>query len=497
MVADRGASPIVFESISVLPFTDAHVRQVSTDSATDDIRYRQGITEPYIADTSPVLVGRNGNAPTAELALEDNHALALPLISSHTNVHETAQSGRVSPSLPSTVHFMSGLQSSNVQPEPTDLRTNHKMEDFDDIDTSQIDRYGFYGQSSSRRQSNSSLDAVHLRGKQMRRSNTLSRNTLKRASMGLGLSPSLNYLEIPKHDVLPTTKEVKRAQKWTNMSRRSSPDQPFSFPLTPKLKSRVWKGIPDCWRAAAWSSFLLEGSSLSSGDLDLSERYLTHLGSKCDADSQIDLDVPRTISHHVMFRNRHEGGQLLLFRVLHSITLEFPETGYVQGMASVAATLLCYYTEEQAFAMLVRIWTSRGLVSLYQPGFPILLQAFERLETILRTTKVGRHLLEIGCRPLDWATRWYLTLFHISLPFHTQLRIWDIFMLHTARQPQGLKNVASCFEVLEVTTIALIEGMEETLLVADFEEAMRILTMPIQVQDDDVLLRAIRRKLET
>ena len=50
-----------------------------------------------------------------------------------------------------------------------------------------------------------------------------------------------------------------------------------------------------------------------------------------------------------MFRRRYRGGQRLLFRVLHAISIQFPETGYVQGMASLAATLFCYYDEERAF----------------------------------------------------------------------------------------------------------------------------------------------------
>lgn len=98
-------------------------------------------------------------------------------------------------------------------------------------------------------------------------------------------------------------------------------------------------------------------------------------------DVQIDLDVPRTISYHIMFRRRYRGGQRLLFRVLHSLALYFPDTGYVQGMASIAATLLCYYDEETAFVMMVRLWELRGLEKLYQqPGFDGLMAALDEFE---------------------------------------------------------------------------------------------------------------------
>ena len=97
-------------------------------------------------------------------------------------------------------------------------------------------------------------------------------------------------------------------------------------------------------------------------------------------DVQIDIDVPRTISSHIMFRRRYRGGQRLLFRVLHAMSLYFPETGYVQGMAALAATLLAYYDEENAFVMLVRLWQHRGLGQLYRSGFEGLMEALDDFE---------------------------------------------------------------------------------------------------------------------
>lgn len=70
----------------------------------------------------------------------------------------------------------------------------------------------------------------------------------------------------------------------------------------------------------------------------------------------------------------------MLFRVLHAMSLYFPETGYVQGMAALAATLLSYYDEEHAFIMLVRLWQLRGLEHLYKPGFAGLMEALNDFE---------------------------------------------------------------------------------------------------------------------
>ena len=66
--------------------------------------------------------------------------------------------------------------------------------------------------------------------------------------------------------------------------------------------------------------------------------------------------------------------------MLHALSLYFPDVGYVQGMASLAATLLCYYDEDTTFVMLVRLWELRGLERLYQSGFEGLMQGLEEFE---------------------------------------------------------------------------------------------------------------------
>lgn len=151
----------------------------------------------------------------------------------------------------------------------------------------------------------------------------------------------------------------------------------------PKLIERTWKGIPDRWRASAWYSFLSVSATNSQSEPAEEQLFADfHRLQETSSpdDLQIDLDVPRTINRHIMFRKRYRGGQRLLFRVLHALSLYFPDTGYVQGMAALAASLLCYYDEERCFVMLVRLWKFRGLERLYQPGFAGLMIALQDLE---------------------------------------------------------------------------------------------------------------------
>ena len=81
-----------------------------------------------------------------------------------------------------------------------------------------------------------------------------------------------------------------------------------------KFRKRVYKGIPDCWRSAAWELMINEMSGAGQAELErLSKDYEDHLWQPSTYDIQIDLDVPRTISGHVMFRTRYGKGYATIY----------------------------------------------------------------------------------------------------------------------------------------------------------------------------------------
>ncbi|KAL0940780.1 tbc domain protein [Colletotrichum truncatum] len=303
-------------------------------------------------------------------------------------------------------------------------------------------------------------------------------------------------------------KEWERSEKWRKMAKvikkgKDGEGMEFEFDVkNQKLIDRTWKGIPDCWRASAWYSFMASAArahkdSPSEDSIITDFHRLQSRGSPDDV--QIDLDVPRTISRHVMFRKRYQGGQRLLFRVLHALSLYFPNTGYVQGMASLAATLLCYFDEEKCFVMLVRMWQLRGLEKLYSPGFDGLMAALNDLQTKWLDGKdVAKKLIELCIDPTAYGTRWYLTLFNLSIPFAAQLRVWDIFLLLSdnsqtvATKATDSPITMNGIDVLHATSAALIHALREILLDSDFENAMKALTSWIPVKDEDLLMKVTR-----
>lgn len=109
------------------------------------------------------------------------------------------------------------------------------------------------------------------------------------------------------------SKEADRIAKWGRMMQVSSRDRGGnveSWGVKPskahKLRRRVYKGIPDRWRSAAWEA-LMNTYSKSGYDqvVKLAEHYQSDIEKPSSYDIQIDLDVPRTISGHVLFRTRY------------------------------------------------------------------------------------------------------------------------------------------------------------------------------------------------
>ncbi|KAK2740189.1 hypothetical protein FQN57_006200 [Myotisia sp. PD_48] len=328
-------------------------------------------------------------------------------------------------------------------------------------------------------------------------------------------------------------KEWEREDKWRKMAKLTSKPKDgsgmsFEFDVSSsKLIGRTWKGIPDSWRATAWHAFLSASAKKhedSPTEEELARIYNELQEESSPDDVQIDIDVPRTISSHIMFRRRYRGGQRLLFRVLHAMSLYFPDTGYVQGMAAIAATLLAYYDEEHAFIMLVRLWHLRGLDRLYRSGFAGLMEALDSFETDwLGKGEVAEQLTKLGIPPTSYGTRWYLTLFNYSIPFAAQLRVWDVFILlgdsgelpattsHPATSSRNKPSTGDStdsiqdsqqappsppfgksLDVLHATSAALIDGMRDIILESDFENAMKVLTSWVPVNDIDLFMRVAR-----
>lgn len=111
-------------------------------------------------------------------------------------------------------------------------------------------------------------------------------------------------------------KEASRIAKWGRMLEARIRDEGGNIEAwgikaskEPKLRERAYKGIPDRWRSAAWDLLMSRFSKTGKREMvRLGKDYRDALDKPSTYDIQIDLDVPRTISGHIMFRTRYGSG---------------------------------------------------------------------------------------------------------------------------------------------------------------------------------------------
>jgi ankyrin repeat protein len=221
--------------------------------------------------------------------------------------------------------------------------------------------------------------------------------------------------------------EYNRAKKWVKMLK--SWDNYYLNKYT-KVRRRVWKGIPDRVRGVAWQC--ISGSQKLKNTAPHNYSYYLQLSVPSKITHQIDLDVNRSNRHHIDFKERFGIMQISLFNVLKAYAAYDSALGYCQGMSDITAFLLMYLPEEEAFWMLVQLFTN-GKYKLrghFLENFPGLKEAFSVVNNILATyfPKLQQHLEQENVSCSFYCTKWLLKLFLDSVTFDTALRIWDIFL---------------------------------------------------------------------
>ena len=170
-----------------------------------------------------------------------------------------------------------------------------------------------------------------------------------------------NDTEIEKKNI----KEQDRELKWFTITMNW--DLYFG---KPQFKRRLRKGIPESARSVVWKK-LLYGTTIQWRNkfpipqLEHDSRSLPAI-----VVDEIEKDITRTYPHHILFRQSNSNGQQSLRRILQWYAVVDPETGYCQAMSFIAAMLLIYMNEDDAFYGLVSIMQRHQmpLREMYLPG---------------------------------------------------------------------------------------------------------------------------------
>ncbi|XP_043083215.1 USP6 N-terminal-like protein [Puntigrus tetrazona] len=221
--------------------------------------------------------------------------------------------------------------------------------------------------------------------------------------------------------------EVEREEKWVKMVKSWE-----KYCTSEKMMKRVYKGIPLKLRGQAWA-LLLDVKTVKEANYRKYEKMKEQAKKYSTEIKQIDLDVNRTFRNHIMFMERFGVKQQALFHVLAAYSVYNTEVSYCQGMSQIAAILLMYMNEEDAFWALSQLLTNQkhAMHGFFIPGFPKLQRFQAHHDQILSKLlpKLRKHLDKEQMSTGIYTTKWFLQCFIDRTPFTLTLRLWDIYIL--------------------------------------------------------------------
>ncbi|XP_029107659.1 USP6 N-terminal-like protein isoform X1 [Scleropages formosus] len=221
--------------------------------------------------------------------------------------------------------------------------------------------------------------------------------------------------------------EIERVEKWLKMVKKWD-----KYRNSEKMFRRIYKGIPLQLRGQAWC-LLLDVEKLKSENAGKYEKMKAQARRYSADIKQIDLDVNRTFRNHIMFMDRFGVKQQALFYVLAAYSVYNTEVSYCQGMSQIAAILLMYMNEEDAFWALSQLLTNQkhAMHGFFVPGFPKLQRFQAHHDQILSKLmpKLKKHLDKEQMSTGIYTTKWFLQCFIDRTPFTLTLRLWDIYIL--------------------------------------------------------------------
>uniref|UniRef100_A0A4X1W0M7 Small G protein signaling modulator 3 n=1 Tax=Sus scrofa TaxID=9823 RepID=A0A4X1W0M7_PIG len=223
---------------------------------------------------------------------------------------------------------------------------------------------------------------------------------------------------------------------------------------------------------------------------EASPRFAPHRGSRCRGVEahgllvwagcrQIEKDLLRTMPSNACFASESSVGVPRLRRVLRALAWLYPEIGYCQGTGMVAACLLLFLEEEDAFWMMCVIiedllpasyfsTTLLGVQTDQRVLRHLIVQYLPRLDKLLQ-----EHDIELSLITLHWFLTAFASVVHIKL----LLRLWDLFFYEGSL-------------VLFQTTLGMLRLKEEELIQSENSASIfnTLSDIPSQMEDADLLL---------
>jgi Ca2+-binding EF-hand superfamily protein len=194
------------------------------------------------------------------------------------------------------------------------------------------------------------------------------------------------------------------------------------IPSHRRIEELIRSGIPPKYRSKMWQTMC--GTLLKPLQFLPYSNIFGWQGRKEETLAQIAQDVNRTfpaLGTRVFIER--------LSRVLTAYSIRNPKLGYCQSMNFLAATLLIFMEEEQAFWMLAYM-VEELLHNYYVPsmsGFHVDAQLFETL-VAEHLPELSKHFQRSHLSVAILTAPWFLCLFVNDLPSETSYVVWDNLM---------------------------------------------------------------------
>lgn len=260
-----------------------------------------------------------------------------------------------------------------------------------------------------------------------------------------------------------------------------------------KFLKRVAKGPPDSFR---WISWLIACNL----PFDRSKDFYSYLLSQQlnpDTDIEIKKDLNRTLSGFKISNNIMDDTQLMLYNILKAFSLVDKEVAYCQGMNFIVGFLLLIsdFNEIETFYFMLSLFSNTfkdniAIRGFFIEGFPMLnfyVEVFMKLFT-KNIPELKKHFEKLEIPEEVWISKWFRTLFTLSLPINICLRIWDCliafgldFLLNFALAfmkylETDLLKKQDLFDVIEyfkkMSPFFALENEEDLSLIAESEKFM-------------------------
>ncbi|KAG8644421.1 TBC1 domain family member 22B [Manihot esculenta] len=250
-----------------------------------------------------------------------------------------------------------------------------------------------------------------------------------------------------------------------------------------RLRELAWSGVPPYMRPDVWR--LVLGYAPSNSDrregvlrrkrleyLDCVAQFYDIPDTERSDDEinmlrQISVDCPRT-APDITFFLQHQV-QKSLERILYTLAIRHPASGYVQGINDLATPFLVVFLSEYLEGDIDNwsmydlspdkisdieadcYWCLSKLLDGMQDHYTFAQPGIQRLvfklkELVRRIDEpVSRHMEEQGLEFLQFAFRWFNCLLIREIPFHLVTRLWDTYLAEGDALPDFLVYIYTSF----------------------------------------------------